>query len=111
MDREGILAMIMGSLKEINQDAQANGVRPSTLPDGDPSIARQLGRHVILVGFFVATQGQSQKAKTWIDNDSGVCVERLFLGAPCLSAALVSIKCRMNFAMRCSVDNVSTCDV
>ena len=70
--------MIMGSLKEINQDAQANGVRPSTLPDGDPSIARQLRRHVILVGFFVATQGQSQKAKTWID-DSGGCVERLVL--------------------------------
>ena len=71
--------MIMGSLKEINQDAQANGVRPSTLPDGAPSIARQLGRHVILVGFFVATQGQSQKAKTWIANDSGVCVAWPFL--------------------------------
>ena len=108
--------MIMGSLKEINQDAQANGVRPSTLPDGDPSIARQSRRRFILISFFVARQGRgasdpSQKAKTWTDNDSGVCVERLFLGAPCLSAALVSIKCRMNFAMRRSVDNVSTCNV
>lgn len=75
--------MIMGSLKEINQDAQANGVRPSTLPDGAPSIARQSRRRFILISFFVARQGRgasdpSQKAKTWID-DSGGCVERLVL--------------------------------
>jgi hypothetical protein len=56
--REGILAIIMGSLEEINQDAQANGVRPSTLPDGDPSIARQSRRRAILIGLFVATQGR-----------------------------------------------------
>jgi hypothetical protein len=48
--------MIMGSLKERNQDAQANGVRTSTLPDGDPSVARQSRRRAILSRFFVAMQ-------------------------------------------------------
>jgi len=41
MGRTGIWVIIMGSLEEINQDAQANGGRASTFPDGDPSRSRQ----------------------------------------------------------------------
>jgi hypothetical protein len=48
--------MIMGSLEEINQDAQANGGRASTLPDGDPSRSRQSRRCNNLISFFVAMQ-------------------------------------------------------
>lgn len=74
MGREWIWAIIMGSLKEINQDAQANGVLPSTLPDGDPSIARQSRRSAILVGFFVATQTGALR--------TSLCQERLLQASP-----------------------------
>jgi hypothetical protein len=56
MGRTGIWVFIMGSLEEINQDAQANGGRASTLPDGDPSRSRQSRRCTNLISFFVATQ-------------------------------------------------------